>query len=183
MKKIAVLAVFIFSYAYVAPLKAEKNEIVDARIAAETDAQSDAEYDANDDINQFFCCVGGSSLVTISAIGCAFFGCWLGNALDPPYQLDPSVDPEGRILPGVISTGVVYGCLGGWGIGFTGSIYGIYELGGKVPSERLIGKSPEYIEVYTATYKRNIGIQRARSAAVGSAMLQGLLLVWAIRDI
>ena len=50
-------------------------------------------------------------------------------------------------------------------------------------SERLIGKSPEYIEVYTATYKRNIGIQRARSAAVGSAMLQGLLLVWAIRDI
>ena len=38
MKKIAVLAVFIFSYAYVAPLKAEKNEIVDARIAAETDA-------------------------------------------------------------------------------------------------------------------------------------------------
>ena len=59
----------------------------------------------------------------------------------------------------------------------------IYELGGKVPSERLIGKSPEYIEVYTATYKRNIGIQRARSAAVGSAMLQGLLLVLAIRDI
>ena len=39
MKKIAVLAVFVFSYAYVAPLKAEKNEIADARIAAETDAE------------------------------------------------------------------------------------------------------------------------------------------------
>ena len=46
MKKIAVLAVFIFSSAYVVPLKAEKNEITDARIAAETDAQTDAEHNA-----------------------------------------------------------------------------------------------------------------------------------------
>ena len=183
MKKIAVLAVFIFSYTYVAPLKAEKNEIADARIAAETDAQADAQYDAHGDITQFLCCMGGSSLVTISAIGGAFFGCWLGKALNPPYQLHASVDPEGMILPGVISTGMVCGCLAGWGIGLTGSIYGIYKLGGKVPSERLLGKSPEYIEVYTATYKREIGLQRAERAAVGSAMLQGLLLILAIREI
>ena len=183
MRKIAVLAVFIFSYAYVAPLKAEKNEIADARIAAETDAQADAEHNAKNDINQFFCCVGSSTLVTISAIGCAFFGCWLGNALDPPHQLDPSVDPEGMFFPGTLSTAVVYGCLGGWGIGFTGSVYGIYKLGGTVPSERLIGKSPEYIEVYTATYKRKIGIERAKRVAVGSVMLQGLLLILAISDI
>ena len=98
MRKIAVLAVFIFSYAYVAPLKAEKNEIADARIAAKTDAQADAKHNAKNDINQFFCCVGSSTLVTISAIGCAFFGCWLGNALDPPHQLDPSVDPEGMFF-------------------------------------------------------------------------------------
>ena len=183
MKKIAVLAVFILSYAYVAPLKAEKNEIADARIAAETDAQADAEYDANGDINQFFCCMSSSTFVTISAIGGAFFGCWLGNALDRPYQSHASTDPEGMILPAIISTGMVYGCLGGWGIGFTGSVYGIYKLGGKVQSERLIGKSPEYIEVYTTTYKRKIGIQRAKRAAVGSAMLQGLFFIWAIRDI
>ena len=84
MKKIAVFAVFIFCYTYVAPLKAEKNEIVDARIAAETDARADAEYDARGDITQFFCCIGSSTLVTISAIGGAFGGCWLGEALDPP---------------------------------------------------------------------------------------------------
>ena len=179
MKKIAVLAVFILSYAYVAPLKAEKNEIADARIAAETDAQADAEHNAKNDLNHFFCCVGSSTLVTISAIGCAFFGCWLGETLDPPYQ---SIDPGGLIFP-YISTGMVYGCLGGWGIGFTGSVYGIYKLGGRVPSERLLGKSPEYIEVYTATYKRKIGIQRAKGAVAGSGMLQGLLLVWAIRNI
>ena len=126
--------------------------------------------------------MGSSTLVTISAIGGAFFGCWLGNTLNPPHELDPSVDPEGMLFPGILSTGVVYGCLGGWGIGFTGSVYGIYKLGGRAPSERLIGKPPEYIEVYTATYKRKIGIERAKRAAVGSVMLQGLLLVLAIRD-
>ena len=152
MKKIAVLAVFIFSHTYVAPLKAKKNEIVDVRIAAETNAQADAEYDARGDITQFFCCIGSSTLVTISAIGGAFLGCWLGEALDPPYQPPPSIDPEGMMLFGVISTGMVCGCLAGWGIGLTGSLYGIYKLGGTVPSERLLGKSPEYIEVYTATY-------------------------------
>ena len=116
MKKIAVFAVFILSYAYVAPLKAEKNEIADARIAAETDTQADAEHNAKNDINHFYCCVGSSTLVTISAIGCAFFGCWLGNALDPPYQSHASTDPEGMLFPGILSTGVIYGCLGGWGL-------------------------------------------------------------------
>ena len=166
MKKIAVLVVFIFSYTYVAPLKAEKNEIVDARIAAETDAQADAASDARGDINQFFCCLGSSTLVTISAIGGAFLGCWLGEGLDLP-QLFIFAD-----------TGMVCGCLAGWGIALTGSIYGIYKLGGTVPSERLLGKSPEYIEVYTAIYKREIGRQRAIRAAGGSAILHALLFIW-----
>ena len=175
MKKIAVLAVFIFSYTYVAPLKAEKNEIVDVRIAAETDAQADAEYEARGDITQFFCCIGSSTLVTISAIGGAFLGCWLGEALDPPpYQSLPPAS-----LLGITSTGMVCGCLGGWVIGLTGSLYGIYKLGGTVPPERLLGKSPEYIEVYTATYKREIGKQRAIRAVGGSAMLHALFFAWA----
>ncbi len=171
MKKIAVLAVFIFSSTYIAPLKAEKNEIVDARIAAETDAQADAEYEARGDITQFFCCIGSSTFVTVSAIGGAFLGCWLGEALDPP--------PGGQMLPALISTGMVRGCLAGWGIGLTGSLYGIYKLGGTVPSEHLLGKSPEYIEVYTATYKREIGRQRAIRAVGGSAMLHALFFAWA----
>ena len=170
MKKIAVLAVFIFSSTYIAPLKAEKNEIIDARIAAETDAQADAEYEARGDITQFFCCIGSSTFVTVSAIGGAFLGCWLGEALDPP--------PGGQMLPALISTGMVCGCLAGWGIGLTGSLYGIYKLGGTVPSERLLGKSPEYIEVYTVTYKREIGKQRAIGAVGGSAVLHALFFIW-----
>ena len=172
MKKIGVLALFIFSYASVVPLKAAKNAIVDARIAAETDAQAAAAYDAN---SAQLCCVGGSTLVTISAMGGALLGCLLGEALDPPLYsfLNPAADPLS-----FMTTGVVCGCLAGWGIGLTGSIYGIYKLGGSVPSERLLGKSPEYIEVYTTTYKREIGIQRAIRAAGGSAILQGACLVW-----
>ena len=185
MRKITVLVLCILSYAYVAPLKAETPEIVDARIAAETDIQTTAKRDAESDINQLFWCIGGSSLVTFSAVGGAFLGTMLGEALDNPRQsLDPATDPEGAgSFCAVISTGMIYGCLGGWGIGSAGAVYGIYKLGGTVPSERLIGKSPEYIEVYTATYKRKIGIQRAKRAAVGSAMLQGMFLVWVIRGI
>ncbi len=108
-KKIAVLAVFIFSHTYVAPLKAKKNEIVDVRIAAETDAQADAEYDARGDITQFFCCIGSSTLVTISAIGGAFLGRWLADALDPP--LPSSIDDT---CVAFIPTEMVCGCLGGW---------------------------------------------------------------------
>ena len=146
------------------------------------EAKAAAERDANNDFGTFqaqWCIVGGAFVVTLSAIGSALLGCWVGEALDPPRHLlhDPSVDPEGAGSPcAVISTGMIYGCLGGWGLGFTGSIYGIYKSS-PVPSERLIGKSPAYIEVYTKTYKRKIGLKRATTAAVGSVMLHGLLLI------
>ena len=179
IKKIAVLAVFIFSYASVVPLKAEKNEIVDARIAAETDAEAHVKADMKfdtDTYKQVFCCIGDGTLVAISAIGCAYLGCLLGKTLDDPFP-SSYYDPPVSGCP--ISAGMVVGCLAGWGIGFAGSVYGIYKWGGRVPSERLLGKSPEYIEVYTATYKREIRMQRAIRAAGGSAILQGLLLLWA----
>ena len=144
MKKIAVLAVFILCYGYGTPILAETPDTEAARIAA----KNDAERDANSDINQLFWSIGGSSLVALSAVGGAFLGCSLGAALDNPRKSLAPTDPEGMPLPAIISTGVVYGCLGGWGFGFAGSVYGIYKLGGTVPSERLIGKSPEYIRHY-----------------------------------
>ena len=161
-----------------------------AEVAAAEDAQAvvlrakaAAERDVNNDLDvgqfQWFIC--GAALVTLSSLGGAFYGCAVGEALNPPRQLDPSVDPEGAgHICAVVSTGMIYGCLGGWGTGFMGSLYGIYKLGGAVPSERLIGKSPEYIEVYTKTYKRKIGLKRAASAVVGSVMLHGMLFVWII---
>ena len=126
----------------------------------------------------FFAVWEVAALVTISAIGGAFLGCWLGNALNPPFL--PSIEDSGDVMNlEMIATGMGCGCLGGWVIGLTGSLYGIYKLGGTVPSERLLGKSPEYIEVYTATYKREIGRQRAIRAAGGSAILHSLFFIWA----
>ena len=153
-----------------------------AEVAAAEDAQAivleakaAAERDVNNDFNVslFQWSIGGAAVVTLSGIGGALLGCVVGEALDPPPQ---SSEGAGHICA-VVSTGMIYGCLGGWGTGFMGSLYGIYKLGGAVPSERLIGKSPEYIEVYTRTYKRKIGFERAATAAVGSVMLHGLLFV------
>ena len=146
--------------------------VLEAKAAAERDVNNDL------DVGRFQWFIGGAALVTLSSLGGAFYGCAVGEALNSPRQLDPSVDPEGPLgIGAVISTGMIYGCLGGWGTGFTASTYGIYKLGGGVPSERLIGKSPEYIEVYTKIYKRKIGLRRVASAAVGSTMLHGLLFV------
>lgn len=170
MRKTAVLLVRVLFYA--SPIFAETPEIKEARIATEADAQADAKRGKN----QLLGCLGSSTLVTLPAVGGAFYGCLIGDALKSP----PS---EGMLFPGIFTTGVVCCGLTGWGIGFAGSLYGLYKLGGKVPSERLIGKSPEYIEVYTATYKQRVGIHRARRAAGGSAILHGLLLILAIGDI
>lgn len=155
---------------------------VETEVAAGQDAQAvvleakaAAERDANNYLNTLqsqWCLVGGPFVVTLSGIGSALSGCALGQVLDPPPR---SYGPT--MLCGLISNGMIYGCLGGWGIGFTGSIYGIYKSS-RVPSERLIGKSPEYIEVYTKIYKRKIGLKRATTAAIGSVMLHGLFLKW-----
>ena len=186
-----ILVAMIFSVPFVTV--AQQNSDRDgAEVAAAEDAQAvilrakaAAERDVNNDLNvrRFQWSIGGPAFVTLSSIGGAFLGCAVGEALNPPRQSDPFVDPEGTLICSVISTGMIYGCLGGWGTGFTASTYGIYKLGSAVPSERLIGKSPKYIEVYTKIYKRKIGLQRAVSAAVGSAMLQGMLFGWIIRSL
>ena len=133
-------------------------------------AKTDAERDVNNDFNasQFQWFAGGCAVVTLLSFGGTLLGCRVGKTLDPPL---PSHDSdEFRHVCSAISTGMVYGCLGGWATGFMGSVYGIYKLGGRVPAERLIGKSPEYVEVYTKTYKRKIGLKRAAIAASGSAL-------------
>ncbi len=138
-------------------------------------AKADAERDVNNDFNasQFEWSAGGCVVVTASNLGGAYLGCLVGAAFVTPRRSDPSVD-EVIFLPHILALfppEIIYGCLWGWCIGFTGSVYGIYKLGGRVPAERLIGKSPEYVEVYTKTYKRKIGLKRAAIAASGSALL------------
>ena len=131
-------------------------------------AKADAERDVNNDFNasQFQWFVGGTAVVTVSSFGGALLGCRVGEAFVTPPRSDLSL-----LSYLAIHSEIIYGCLGGWCIGFTGSIYGIYKLGGGVPTERLIGKSPKYVEVYTKTYKRKIGLKRAAIAASGSALL------------
>ena len=130
-------------------------------------AKADAKRDVNNDFNasQFEWSAGGCVVVTASSLGGAYLGCLVGTAFVTRRRSDPSVDEV------IFAPEIIYGCLWGWCIGFTGSVYGIYKLGGRVPVERLIGKSPEYVEAYTKIYKRKIGVKRAAIAGFGSALL------------
>ncbi len=131
-------------------------------------AKAAAERDVNNDFNasQFQWFTGGTAVVTALSFGGAYLGCRVGEAFVTPPRSDFSL----LSYLGMHSE-IIDGCLAGWCIGFMGSVYGIYKLGGGVPAERLIGKSPKYVEAYTKTYKRKIGLKRAAIAASGSALL------------
>ena len=50
-----------------------------------------------------------------------------------------------------------------------------------VPSDRLLGKSPEYVNTYTDTYKRSIKIRRMEMSAIGWGVSLGATLwLWNI---
>lgn len=164
--------------------EAERTTAEDTQVVV-LQAKTDAERDVNNDLNvsQFQWVAGGCAVVTLLSFGGAYLGCMTGEAFVTPLRSDPSVDPEERFVPCILAAfppEMIYRCLGGWCIGFTGSVYGTYKLGGRVPAERLIGKSPEYVETYTKTYKRKIGLKRAAIAASGSALLYAVFFHYGI---
>ena len=56
-------------------------------------------------------------------------------------------------------------------------LVGIYSYKGPPPAERLIGKSPEYVELYTNAYTAKARSIRIKSAAGGVATGCGLSLI------
>ena len=94
--------------------------------------KTDSERDVNIDFNvsQFQWFTGGAAVVTLLGFGGALLGCRVGKALVTPLRSDPSLDPEGLHVGCILAAfppEMIYGCLGGWYIGFTGSFYGIYS--------------------------------------------------------
>ena len=140
MKKIAVLAVFVLSYAYVAPLKAEKNEISDARIAAETDAG----------VFKWKWFTAGYVIANTSVIVTVLAGSLNNNYLD--------------VTLGTINPACCY------------TIYGAYVLAPTAvaiidsptpPTDRLLGKSPEWVNAYTKAYKSVTRRHRTGATLIG----------------
>ncbi len=68
-----------------------------------------------------------------------------------------------------------------WFVG--GACYGLgillaYALEPSPPAIRLLGKSPEYVAVYSDSYRRTLKGERARMAWVGCGALAGVYLLY-----
>ena len=91
-------------------------------------------------------------------------------------------------LPGGYGFGSpsIIGMLGGAGLVFCGSAYWVYSYESTPPAERLIGKSPEYIEHYTTAYQKKMRSHRIIWALAGSnswfviPILGSVISVWTL---
>ena len=145
---------------------------IDAGLLA---AKAAAEKDASNDVNKLLwfgagigiCCVGG-------AIG-ALIGGSVGLLIDP-IRVDESRDlgfaPD--FVPDTSGGGAL--AIGG-GIGLVAGVLvpfiGISRYRSNPPAERLLGKSPEYVESYTNAYKVKARSLRTSMAAAGAATAAG----------
>lgn len=138
------------------------------------DAKAAAEQDASNDFRQLsWLSIGAGVGITGCAVG-AVAGCCIGAILNPVDTEDPSA------FFFQISSGLDFGCLTGGAVGILAPLIGIYRYPVHPPSQRLIGKSPEYVELYTDTYKRKTRSLRVISAAAGTAPGCGLMAAFLI---
>ena len=94
-------------------------------------------------------------------------GCAIGSIIDPPSSFFYFQSSAGQELGTLV--GAAAGCLL--------PLLGIYNSPAHPPSGRLIGKSPEYVELYTNTYKAKVRSLRTKFAAGGIATGCGLMIL------
>ena len=129
-------------------------------VAPQLEALVAAEQDASRDVNKlgWF----GAELVTSVVIGplAAYAGNVIGGKIDPATG-------SGFLFYDAVSDGGIIGTFTGFFIGVAGPLILIYNYDPDPPSKRLVGKSPEYIDYYTMTYKAKAKSIRRRSATGG----------------
>ena len=139
-------------------------------------AKAAAERDASSDLDKPLWFLAGMSAVGCALIG-GYVGCLAGNAIDSGGGLGfaPLLD---------FSDSMGIGCLIGLTAGALAPLIGIDYYQSNPPPERLLGKSPEYVESYTNAYKAKTRLLGALWAAAGTAGgwgLGGLCLFGAIQ--
>ena len=82
----------------------------------------------------------------------------VGEGEGSQAMLDAHKDVQSEDMRMWIASGC---CLGVWGIAFA------YFATPIPPAHRLIGKSPEYVQVYTLTYQRKMQQERVKASAGG----------------
>ena len=141
-----------------------------------------AEHDANHDINRFAWFTVGLWTTTLCCLG-AYIGYTIAHKVTySPYDYNyaGTAPPNGDECLGASIPTVTpirfLGTLGGASACGGLSFLGIYVKQSNLPSERFIGKSPEYVEFYMAAYTSKARAIRIKSAAAGSATGCSILL-------
>ena len=131
--------------------------------AAKFAAKAAAERDASNDLNKPLWFLAGMSAVGCALIG-GYVGCLAGSSIDSGgggLGFAPLID---------FSDSVGIGCLIGLTAGALAPLMGIYYYQSNPPPERLLGKSPEYVEAYTNAYRaktRRLGTFWAAAGIAG----------------
>ncbi len=179
---VASIVILIFSMPFAAfaqqnPMRTEvsKTTAVKDEDAVRLTAKAAAEQDASGDINKLLwfgagvgvCCIGG----TIGGLT----GALVGDLIAPPA--DTGLGSLAPLLG--FGDGAAVGCLVGVVAGVSIPFIGIHSYQANPPAERLLGKSPKYVEFYTDTYKSKTRSLRGGWAAAGfGGVVGGLLLSW-----
>ena len=177
-----VSAVLMFALTFSMPLtilaqqKSVQTEIFEAdavqdRNAMILEAQAAAERDASNDINRWAWFGAGLGIAYVGGGVGGLAGCIIGPSDDivPPYfhyGLAPNRGEAFGIFIGA-TTGVLL------------PIISIYTSPVYVPAQRLIGKSPEYVELYTDAYQKKMRSLKTKWAAAGVATgCTPAMIVW-----
>ena len=166
------MAVLVFSLPFATyaqqnsvPVGAETAAAQDANVMR-FEAKVAAERDASSDINQLLWFGAGVGTLAAGCLG-GTVGMLVVNFIAPR----DSSEPSGLMPFDDISGGAaVVGCVG-CAVGLILPIRAIYNYQSPPPPERLIGKSPEYVEFYTDAYIAKSRSLRIQWATIGAALL------------
>ena len=158
-----VILTFSMSLGTLAQQKSVQTEISEVTTAQDRkptilEIKATAEQDASNDINDLLWFSAGLGFAYAGGVG----GWIAGSMVDGRILSDSDFLP----LPG---PGAVVGSFLSGIAGAAAATAAIDKSTVHVPTERLIGKSPEYVELYTEAYQRKMRSLRANWAVAGAA--------------
>ena len=140
----------------------------------QAEAITTAEQDAINDVNKFLWFVAGLAALSVGGLVGCLTGCAVGSIIQPS-------SPSGLFYFESSDAGEV-GALVGFAAGALVPLLWIRAYEPNLPPNRFIGKSPEYIDLYTDAYKKKAKSLRTKSAVGGWAVggVGGLLLLFSL---
>ena len=154
------LAVLMVTLTFSIPLTTlAQQKSVQTDISEILEIKAAAERDASNDINRFAWFTAGLGIVYVGGGVGGIAGCLIGENQDivAPYF--------NGFLPG---PGGTFGLFVGGTAGVLLPFISIFASPVHVPARRVIGKSPEYVEIYADAYQKKMRLLKTGWAAAGT---------------